>query len=294
MANLPVSSLLLFAVLAAAAPHPSAATDRPHQLAAEASQQKRGQCPTPNKLDAAHCHQQFPDGCAKPSSQYDAYLSFLKNQTISPAAADAQIKRTFNSLADFATLDRSTQPFGPFFGNGAAAGHASQLAQSGVGEIDIVLGYLYYADSTGAEACNCGLTEADDTDIHIGIGFDPALAAKIATGKFIVTTNPSRTDDAKRTSIVVEMTPHYRARFHPQWKQPKIQALHGRRVKVIGQLLADADHNDKKQDCAFTNKVAASCWRASIFELHPVTRFFVCKEGKSCSDAKSPNWQEIP
>lgn len=268
--------------------------DRPQTLAAKAPQQHRAQCPTPNTLDAEHCHEQFPDGCAKPGSHYDPYLAFLKNQMIPPADADTQIKRTFSSLADFATLDHATQAFGPFFGDSMAAGHASQLAQDGVGEIDQVIGYLYYADATGAEACNCLLTKSDDTDIHIGIGFDPVMAAKILSHPHIVTTDPHGTDDAHRTSIIVEMTPYYRAKFHPNWTQPSIQSLHGRRVKVIGQLIADADHNDKKQDCAFPNKVAASCWRAAIFELHPVTRFFVCRQGKTCADAKSPDWQEVP
>jgi len=268
--------------------------DRPHALAAMAAQQQRAQCPAPNTLDAAHCHHQFPDGCAKAGSHYDPYLAFLKNQTVSPSDADAQIQRTFSSLADFATLDQATQPFGPFFGNGMAAGHASQLAQAGVGEIDQVIGYLYYADSTSAEACNCLLTKAKDTDIHIGIGFDPAMAAEIAHNQFIVTTDPHGTDDAKRTSIIVEMTPDYRRQFHAHWTQPSIQALHGRRVKVIGQLIADADHNDKTQDCGFPNKVLASCWRAAIFELHPVTRLFVCKAGKTCDTATSPDWQEVP
>jgi hypothetical protein len=282
-----IIGLLFFSVAA----HP---VDRPQALAALAAQQQRAQCPAPNTLDSAHCHHQFPDGCAKAGSHYDPYLAFLKNQTISPADANSQIKRTFRSLADFATLDHATQAFGPFFGNSMAAGHASQLAHAGVGEIDQVIGYLYYADSTSAEACNCLLTNTQDTDIHIGIGFSPDMAAKIASGKFIVTTDPHGTDDAKRTSIIVEMTPDYRRQFHPHWTQPSIQSLHGRRVKVIGQLIADADHNDKTQDCAFTNKDVGSCWRAAIFELHPVTRLFVCKQGKICADANSPDWQEIP
>src|ERR1043166_37016 len=86
------------------------AVDRPHDLAAVAAQQHRAQCPAPNTLDAAHCHHQFADGCGKPGSHYDPYLAFLKNQTISPTDADAQMKRTFRAIGDFTALDHATQP----------------------------------------------------------------------------------------------------------------------------------------------------------------------------------------
>jgi hypothetical protein len=128
--------------------------------------------------------------------------------------------------------------------------------------------------------------------VHIGIGFDPVLAEKIRTNKFHVT-GSGHTDDAKRTSIVAEMTPHYRAKFHPTWTAATVAALKGRQVKVVGQLLVDADHNEAKQDCAFPNAVPASCWRASTWELHPVTQFFVCKQGKSCTSITSTDWQEV-
>jgi hypothetical protein len=278
------ASILILTVLAAA----PAPTDRPHALTGQAATQKAVTCA--NIHDAAHCHQ-LPAGCeTKQNPGYDAYLSFFKNQAITPSAADAQITRTFTKLSDITALDASTESFGNTHQNA----HASQLAKLGEGEIDVVAGYLYYAAFTSGEACNCDLTDPADTDIHIGVGFDPALATRIAENTFKFNPDPLGTDDAKRTSIVVEMTPHYRAQFHPHWTQPAIAALKGRQVKVVGQLMADSDHNDKKQDCAFPSAVQSSCWRASIWELHPVTRLFVCMEHATCIGADSPYWQEQP
>jgi hypothetical protein len=281
-----LSVLLLLAVHPPA--HAAPPLDRPHTLAAQAPSQHATLCV--HVTDAATCHQ-LPAGCGPPEHQgYDPYLAFLKNQTIDPASASALVKHTFTRLSDITALDASTRALG--LNMSKEAGFAAKLADLGQGEIDVVLGYLYYAESTGAEACNCRLTDPADTDVHIGIGFDPMLAERIRTNAFTVT-GSGHTDAAKRTSIVVEMTPHYRARFHPTWTRDKVAALKGRRVKVVGQLLVDADHNEAKQDCAFPHAVTASCWRASTWELHPVTQFFVCKQGKTCTSATSTDWQEL-
>src|SRR5205085_9253921 len=110
----------------------------------------------------------------------------------------------FTTLSDITALDASTRALGLKMNK--EAGFATRLADLGQGEIDVVLGYVYYAESTGAEACNCHLTDRADTDVRIGIGFDPVLAEKIRSNAFIVTRS-GYTDDARRTSIVVEMTP---------------------------------------------------------------------------------------
>ncbi|HXI98350.1 MAG TPA: hypothetical protein VNG73_05350 [Gemmatimonadaceae bacterium] len=280
-----VGLLFLCAVTLVAAPP----TDRPHKLAAQAASQKVATCG--HIQNATDCHH-LPDGCEpKPHPGYDPYLSFLKNQLIDPASADPQIKHTFTALTDFTALDTAVQPLGVGTHQASAAG---PLADRGQGEIDAVIGYLYFAQHGGNEACNCKLTTLDDIDFHIGIGFDQQLAAKIAKGTFVVTTSPTKTDKAKQTSVVVEATPHSRAAFHHAWKLPTIDALRGRRVKVIGQLLFDNDHNNPDDTCAVPDAVKTKCWRASAWELHPITRLFVCKTGKTCDNSSSPNWQEQP
>jgi len=261
-------------------------------LAATAARQKPSHCT--NITNEVACHKLLAGCGTGPNPGYDADLAFLKNQTIDPASADKEIKRTFTKLSDFTALDAATQQMA--LGKNLQAAFAPRLADLKEGEIDTVIGYLYYAMQTGKEACNCDLTNPEDTDIHIGIGFDPTLAAQIANGTFKVTTDPKATDKAMQTSIIVEMTPHYRAAFHHAWTQASVQASHGRRVKIVGQLLVDTDHNEPAQNCALasTKKDKASCWRGSVWELHPVTRFYLCKAGATCDAAASPNWQEQP
>ena len=277
--------LFLVAVTVLAAPP----LDRAHTLATQALSQQVATCTTIHS--ETDCHH-LPDGCEpKPHPGYDPYLSFLKNQTIDPPSADAQVQHTFTTLADFTALDAAVQPL--HVGTHQAAA-AVPLADRGQGEIDSVIGYLYFAQHGGNEACNCKLTKLADIDYHIGIGFDPQLAAKIAAGTFVVTTSATGTDQAKQTSVVVEATPHYRAQFHPAWQLSTIDALRGQRVKVTGQLLFDNDHNNPKDTCAVPHAHKATCWRASAWELHPITRLFVCKKGATCDSANSPNWQEQP
>lgn len=278
-----IIGLVLFSV---AAPPP----DRPHDLATQAAKQIPATCH--NITNEGDCHK-LPAGCeGKPNPGYDADLAFLKNQLILPAAADPLIKRTFTNLAQFQALDAKTRALG----QGKQQAVAQELAGYGVGEIDVVIGYLYYDLQTGAEACNCRLTDPADTDIHIGIGFDPTIAATIAAGHYPFSTDKNKPDGAHQTSIVVEMTPHDRAQYHKHWNTTLADSLMGQRVKVVGQLLVDTDHNEPAQNCALATakKDKTTCWRGSVWELHPITRLFVCKTGKTCANAASPDWQEQP
>jgi hypothetical protein len=276
--------LLLFAV-------PLFAQDRPHTLAAAAGTVEGNVCH--HITTAAACHQ-LTTGCTvnqhNDPNTYDAYLVFLKNQTITPAAADALVTHTFSTLAAVTALDQQTRAVG--VGNGNQAPFATKLADLGQAEIDRIVGYLYYAQEGGVETCNCKLTSITDIDFHLGIGFDPVLAGDIARGMFTVTTSPHGTDKAKRTSIIAEMTPHYRAAFHHSWTLPAVQALAGKQVMLVGQLLLDTDHNALAQNCAFPAARKASCWRASAWEIHPITRFFVCHT-TNCDPANLAEWDEL-
>jgi len=266
-------------------------SNRPATLAAQAASVKGELCH--GIKDFAACHK-LPSGCTVNKSndptQYDAYLAFLKNQKISPADADAIVAHTWTKLTDFTNLDKATQKLN--VGDHQAAA-ASDLANLGQGEIDAVVGYLYFAQQGGVEACNCKLKTLQNVDYHIGIGFDSQLAGKIASGNFVVATGPSSTDKAKQTSIVVEATPHYRASFHKSWKRDALDAQHGKVVKVVGQLLLDNDHNNAADTCSVPHANKSKCWRASAWELHPVTRIFICKDGTACNPASPEDWKEF-
>ena len=234
--------------------------------------------------DFRTCHTDYPTGCTK-AGRYDAALNLLKNQLTPPATPPVQ----FLGQTDVASLE-SKLPKGLSKSNHGSFTDA--LAQLGEGHVYGVHGYLYYAQKGGtSESSNCQLGDIDAIDFHIGIGFDPAVAAKLlakkaGTGKLTDDENAS----LNKTSMIVEMTPHYRFQFKPDWTLPAVQAVVGHQVRVTGLLLVDNEHFEAKDDCAFSQ--AASCWRATVWELHPVTQFQFCNSTAPCAD-DSPNWVDI-
>ena len=260
--------------------------DRAHQLAAQASSQVTAHCDNVNTL--ADCHPGFPTGCTHAQHpRYDAYLNFLKNQQ---PARDLPSDRVFE-MSDFVSLEEKI-PSG--MGKANHAQFANQLAElgNGLGEGNIyaVVGFLYFVEDTAVtshhrgETCNCQLRAAGTFDFHLGIGFDAAAAQHIRQ-------NPPQHDlknpgVAEQTSIVVEMTPHTR---DPKWTVARLNRQRGKQVKVVGQLMLDNGHVNPTDDCAFLEEdTNPSCWRASAWEIHPVTQFFVCKTGSTCT-ASSPD-----
>jgi len=92
--------------------------------------------------------------------------------------------------------------------------YKDQLSQMGEGKAVWARCYLYYYESTGAESSNCELTGPDalggNVDFHIGIGFDQSLA-----GQVNMNTPSKPPKQLQQQSVIVEMTPHYRAQFQP-------------------------------------------------------------------------------
>jgi hypothetical protein len=226
------------------------------------------------------CHPAYKTGCSG-SGSYDGYLNYLKNQEPPRNSTPSQ---TFTSAVNYQDLDRRTPS------DLAKSNHfdlKDDLAKLGEGQEYGVIGYLYYVKQEGAESSNCELTSPDDTDFHIGIGFDKSVAASVAT--------PSKETAAdklavKETAVVVEMTPQYRADFAPEWTIEVLKKILGKQVRVTGQLMADNEHNNTKDNCGLSGHGPA-CWRASIWELHPVTRFQWCKADDCTNDPAS--WTDL-
>ena len=217
------------------------------------------------------CHSEYPTGCSL-AAGYDAYLNLLKNQLVSPNLAPL---RAF-TRDDYGKLEQSlpqelTKSNHEQFMN--------ELSALGDGHVVSLTGYLYYAKKGGKESSNCQLTEPDDIDYHIGIGFDPALAGKLGAKTKLTTDEHAQIN---QSSVIVEMSPHWRAQFQPAWTLAALAPVVGRQVRVVGQLLVDNEHFDPKDDCGFPG-AGPACWRASVWELHPVTRFQVCNSG-TCSE----------
>jgi len=258
--------------------------DRAHDLAKQAAKQKAVTGCDTGSLNTQTCHNQFPTGCTESSHKYDAYLNFLKNQTPGTASPSMALLNG----KDFQSLEGKI-PGG--LGSRNHAKFASTLAGLGEGNIVTVIGFLYFVEDTSkgangklsiGETTNCKLQLPDSYDFHIGMGFDAALAQQI------VKTRPKpifgKPVGMDKTSVVAEMTPHTR---RPKWTFAHVNSMQGRQVRIVGQLMVDNVHWNAKDDCSFPS-AEPSCWRATVWEVHPVTQFNVCNQIKGC-DESSPD-----
>jgi hypothetical protein len=268
--------------------------DRAHDLAGQAASQKPVSCPKTGTMTLKKCRANFPDGCstAKSKPNYDAYLDFLKDQDPGPTAASTKDL----TQSDFPALESKLTTLATPLTDKNHADSAGTFEGLGEGNIHTVIAYLYFAIDTSkgtakhpsfAETCNCRISAASAFDYHLGLGFDSALAKQAGTkhpkeGTALFTT-------LEKQSVVAEMTPATR---HTKWTFTRVNALQGKQVKVVGQLMADNVHFNAKDDCSVSK--AKTCWRSTIWEIHPITQFYVCKASTACT-ASSPasDWTNL-
>jgi len=251
----------------------TASADRASDLADQASSAQRQTCQNVTSLSA--CHPAYPTGCSHSTNpQYDAYLNLLKNQTPPPSSGISR----YITQTSIQSLDANT-PAGITSHN--HANFAATLSGPGIKEGNIVglVGYLYFVQKTGAESTNCGLSGADETDFHIGIGFNRTIALSLQDGHTLTDIERKR---LAQTSMVVEVTPHYRAQHRPTWTYDFLRRYVGRQVKVVGQLMLDNDHTVPRDNCADPNADTNRCWRMTAWEIHPVIRLYVCTSTTAC------------
>jgi len=240
--------------------------------------------------DFQDCHSRFPTGCSQ-AGGYDADLNFLKNQLIPPTpVTSAQVK--FLGPQDYQNLEANL-PDGLSRGNHGDFKDA--LSALGEGQSFGLIGFLYYAKPSGVESSNCQLPDSDppegsNVDYHIGIGFDPNLAQQVSSFPDTNTVPKALLKTLEQHSVIVEMTPHSRFNFEAGiWTIENVRKAVGQQVRVVGQLVVDNEHFSPSQDCAKGG--AASCWRLSVWELHPVTQFQVCNAASCAPD--DTNWVEV-
>ena len=287
-------------VLLLAIPGSQFAQDRAHDLASKASSQHPATCPN-TTMTLQVCHDSFPDGCsASPSPNYDAYLDFLKDQDpgLNLPATKVLTAADFQNLESQLPTLRNKSKRKLTSSNHAT--FADQFAGIGEGNIHSVIAYLYFVEDTGQgtacqtgvrETANCKLGPPDTADYHLGLGFNSTLAANARTNHPQPCTPTFKT--LEKDSFVAEMTPFPRHTHHPKWTLATVKALQGQQVKVVGQLMVDNDHFKAADDCHFSPQKPA-CWRSTIWEIHPVTKFFVCNLSAGC-DASSPDsaWTDL-
>ncbi|HMJ24886.1 MAG TPA: SH3 domain-containing protein [Pyrinomonadaceae bacterium] len=127
--------------------------------------------------------------------------------------------------------------------------------------------------NSGGESVNCRLTQNANNDFHISV------------------VENAGEDEFK--GIVVEMIPQGR---DPAWTLTKLKAVRqqGKRILVIGALFYDNIHlvNDDP-----SHPIGGQPKRVSLWEVHPITKFFVCiKATNNCSVSSTgatSGWQRL-
>ena len=249
--------------------------------------------------DAEICHSQYPSGCSTGTPTkvpYDFTLNVLKNEV---KWTSEQPSHWRTSLSEFQTLEDKV-PSGLQSKN--HGDYVGPLKKLGEGSIEGVVGYLYGAKPEGSETSNCGVpdntADHENVDFHIYIGFDPAVAATLRKSRNGSLTSAERAQIGAHalhsTAVIVEMTPHYRENFHSDWTIDKLNAVLGDQVRIIGQLMVDNEHYRSGQDCAVDPSKTA-CWRATVWEIHPVTDFRYCAKGSNegCAQNSVADWTDV-
>lgn len=105
------------------------------------------------------------------------------------------------------------------------------------------------------ETVNCHAKDLLDRDTHIELALNP--------------------DAEPRARVIVEVTPRWRRKMSSiaDWSTAALNSqLLGHRVRITGWLFDDLEH---KRQAENTNPGGATNWRATIWEIHPVTAIVV-------------------
>lgn len=120
-----------------------------------------------------------------------------------------------------------------------------------------VTGYVHDVKVGGIESTNCHARDAANRDTHIELVLDP-----VQTGKTY--------------RVIVEITPRWREMMSEEGVDWTTKGLHktllGRWVRVAGWLLFDVEHKSESEN---TSPGRKRNWRATAWEIHPVTSITV-------------------
>lgn len=126
-----------------------------------------------------------------------------------------------------------------------------------------ITGYVYDVKVGGDESCNCHAREVSERDTHI---------------ELVLT--PDATEETQR--VIVEITPRMRELMSQKgidWSTDNLKrTITGHQVKVTGWLLFDEEHSKQAKNTAPDN---SADWRATCWEVHPVTKIEILAPPKS-------------
>lgn len=156
--------------------------------------------------------------------------------------------------------------------------------QEKAAEID---GYIWYVKPGGQESCNCKTTHPEFFDTHIYVSSTPngpkgASRTYTPDSRACVVEAQLTPEDRRlweQQSIIVEVTPRIRKILSEQgidWTTTTlVKNLTGQRVHISGWLFCDKEH---KASSKVDNPNGKDLWRASCWEIHPVTRIEILDE----------------
>jgi uncharacterized protein YgiM (DUF1202 family) len=121
-----------------------------------------------------------------------------------------------------------------------------------------IVAYVVDVKKGGEETVNCGETDIRYRDTHLDVVQSPD-------------------DRRKIVRVIAEVTPRWRAYMQQQgenWSTPALkQRLQGRWVRFTGWIFWDFEHADEAEH---TNAGGDRNWRATAWEIHPITEINVC------------------
>jgi len=123
--------------------------------------------------------------------------------------------------------------------------------QVGEGSLVQLVAFVLHAKNSNkgtGEVVNCKLKTVDENDIHIELTID-------------------KSDDDPCDSVTAEMSPHFRPEAWDELVNLKLE----RPVRITGQIFFDNSHAPCHDDVRPTPN------RISVWEIHPVYQFEVCK-----------------
>jgi len=142
-----------------------------------------------------------------------------------------------------------------------------------IGEGDLVRYVAFmsnprFSNKGKGESVNCHGPNDEDNDIHIDLIRDPSEVAC--------------------ASVTAEMSPHYRPQI---WDANVLRQITDRPVRVTGHLFFDASHTP----CTGPNDTKTNPKRVSIWEIHPVYHFEVCKFKTlaACPASDDSKWDHL-
>lgn len=120
----------------------------------------------------------------------------------------------------------------------------------------VIEGYVVHVEEAGIEAANGFSMSRRDTHIEVAL----------------------RLDAPPRERVILEVTPAFRDRMHQRgidWSSESLaRTLTGRWVRFEGWLMFDEGHDKESEN---TNPGDRDNWRATAWELHPLTAITIVK-----------------